>query len=75
MFQPCLSARRVARLTLEQPVALTDAHLTLASLGALQHGNQPPAGAESLIEPCARHQLPRIETILTGWLDQHGPTL
>jgi hypothetical protein len=30
------------------------------------------AGAESLIELCARYRLPRIETILTGWLDQHG---
>ena len=71
---PRAAARWVARLTLEQPVALSDANLALASLGALQHGNQR-AGAESLIELCAHYQLPRIETILTSWLDQHGLTL
>jgi hypothetical protein len=71
---PRAAARWVARLTLEQPVALSDAHLALASLGALQHGNQR-AGAESLIELCAHYRLPRIETILTSWLDQHGLTL
>ena len=71
---PRAAARWVARLTLEQPVALSDANLALASLGALQHGNQR-AGAESLIELCARYQLPRIETILTSWLDLHGLTL
>jgi hypothetical protein len=44
---PRAAARWVARLTLEQPVALTDANLALASLGALQYGNQR-AVAESL---------------------------
>ena len=43
---PRAAARGVARLTLEQPVALTDANLSLASLGALQHANQR-AGAEA----------------------------
>ena len=70
---PRAAARWVGRLMLEQPVALSDAHLALASLGALLHGNQR-AGAESLIELCASYQLPRIEMILTAWLDQHGLT-
>jgi hypothetical protein len=68
---PRAAARWVARLTLEQPVALTDANLALASLAALQHGNQR-AGAECLIELCARYQLPRVERILTDWLTRHG---
>ncbi len=68
---PRAAARWVARLTLEQPVALIDANLALASLGALQYGNQR-AGAESLIELCSRYRLPRVEVILTVWLDRHG---
>jgi len=50
---PRAAARWVARLTLEQPVALTDANLALASMAALQHGSKR-AGAESVIELCAR---------------------
>ena len=71
---PRAAARWVARLTLEQPVALSDAHLALDSMDALHHGNRQ-AGAESLIEFCTHHQLPRIETILTSWLNQHGLAL
>jgi hypothetical protein len=68
---PRAAARWVARLALEQPVALADAQLALASLGALAHGDRR-AGAQTLIELCARYRLPRGETILTGWLDRHG---
>lgn len=68
---PRAAARWVARLALEQPVVLADAQLALASLGALQSGDRR-AGAETLIELCAGYRLPRVERILTAWLDRQG---
>jgi hypothetical protein len=68
---PRAAARWVARLVLERPVALVDAQLALASLGALQYGDRR-AGGEALIELCTTCRLPRVEAILTSWLERQG---
>jgi hypothetical protein len=35
-------------------------------------GASARAGAEALIELCARHQLTRVDTLIGAWLERRG---
>jgi len=68
---PRAAARWVARLALERTLTLAEAQLALAALAALD-GPGARAGAEALIELCARHRLERVETVVSGWIERRG---
>jgi hypothetical protein len=68
---PRAASRWAARLTLERKLTAVESQLALAALVALD-GPAARAGAEALIELCARHQLVRIDVLLGAWLDRKG---
>lgn len=68
---PRAAAKWAATLSVERSVSLGDAQLVLTALGALP-GPSVRAGAEALIEQCARYDVRRVGTILGDWLDRHG---
>ena len=68
---PTAASRWVARLTLERRLAIVDSQLALAAVAALV-GPTARAGAEALIELCARYQLSRVDMLLGAWLERKG---
>ncbi|MGD0198289.1 MAG: hypothetical protein ABSC56_10355 [Solirubrobacteraceae bacterium] len=68
---PRAATRWVARLTLERGLALEESQLALAAMSALS-GPAARAGAEALIELCARHRLERVEPTIATWLQRNG---
>jgi hypothetical protein len=66
---PRAAAKWVGRFAIERRLTLSDAQLAMAALGALPTDGAH-AGAEALIELAERHQLQRIDELLTGWLER-----
>jgi hypothetical protein len=68
---PRAAAKWASRLAIERRPTLTDAQLTLAALAALP-GEGARAGVEALIELADRHQLRRVDELLTTWAERRG---
>ena len=68
---PTAASRWVARLTLERRLAIVDSQLALAAVATLA-GPSARAGAEALIELCARYRLSRVDMLLGAWLERRG---
>lgn len=66
---PRAAAKWASRFSIERRLTLSDAQLAMAALGALPK-DAARAGAEALIELGERHQLQRIDELLTGWLER-----
>lgn len=63
---PSAAARWHARLCLERRLALDEAELALAALGALR-GDGADAAAAGLAELCRRHELPEAVRAVEAW--------
>lgn len=68
---PRAASRWVARLALERSLTLVESQLALAACATLD-GPAARAGAEALIELCARHGIQRAEPVLDAWLQRKG---
>lgn len=68
---PRAAAKWASRFCGERPIALADAQLLVAALGALP-GAGVRAASEALIEIAARHDVRGVDGVLGVWLERHG---